>query len=94
MTLQIDSLAISATEAQTVDATQAQEVQVDQLHEQVASLDADILGAIELRTELVRKLAAATSDAAITAQTKTYDELGADGSVFSRMLARIASAGR
>ena len=88
MTLQIDSLAISTDEAQT------QELQVDQLHEQVASLDADILGAIELRTELVRKLAAATNDAAITAETKTYDELGADGSVFSRMLARIASAGR
>lgn len=88
MTLQIDSLAISADEAPTHD------VQLDQLHEQVATLDADILGAIELRTQLVRRLAAATSDAAVTAESTTFDELGADGSTFSRMLARIASATR
>lgn len=88
MTLQIDSLAISADEAPTHD------VQIDQLHEQVATLDADILGAIERRTELVRKLAAATSDAAVSTPTSTFDELGSDGSALSRMLARIASVTR
>jgi hypothetical protein len=88
VTLQIDSLAISADEAPTHD------VQIDQLHEQVATLDADILGAIELRTQLVRRLAAATSDAAITAESNTFEELGSDGSTFARMLARIASATR
>lgn len=88
MTLQIDSLAITADEAHTHD------TQIDQLDEQVAALDADILGAIELRTELVRKLAAATSDAAITAETSAYEDLGSDGSAFSRMLARIASVAR
>jgi len=88
VTLQIDSLAISADEAPTHD------VQIDQLHEQVATLDADILGAIERRTELVRKLAAATSDAAVSTPTSTFDELGSDGSALSRMLARIASVTR
>ncbi|MGA9872248.1 MAG: hypothetical protein WBQ44_14050 [Rhodococcus sp. (in: high G+C Gram-positive bacteria)] len=88
MTLQIDSLAIST------DEESKQDVQIDQLHEQVAALDADIVGAIEKRTELVRKLAAATSDAAITAESTTFDDLGSDASVLSRMLARIASAAR
>jgi len=88
VTLQIDSLAISADEAPTHD------VQIDQLHEQVETLDADILGAIELRTELVRKLVAATSDAAVSTTTSTFDELGSDGSALSRMLARIASVTR
>lgn len=88
MTLQIDSLAISADEAQT------QEVKIDQLHEEVAALDADILGAIELRTELVRKLAAATGDAVVTERSSNFEELGSDGSAFSRMLNRIASVTR
>lgn len=87
MTLQIDSLAISADEADTKD------VRIDQLLEQVDTLDADILGAIELRTELVRKLAAATNDTAATGST-SFDDLGSDGSVITRMLARIASATR
>ncbi|MDJ0396094.1 hypothetical protein QMK17_22480 [Rhodococcus sp. G-MC3] len=88
MTLQIDSLAISTDEAQT------HELEIDQLHEQVATLDADILSAIEHRTELVRRLAAATDNAAITTPSTTFDDLGSDGSAFSRMLARIASATR
>lgn len=88
MTLQIDSLAISADEAHTNN------TDIDQLQEQVAALDADILGAIELRTELVRTLAAATSDAAVAAETTAFAELGSDGTAFSRMLARIASVAR
>ncbi len=88
MTLQIDSLAISIDEAQT------QDVQLDLLHEQVAALDADILGAIERRTQLVRTLAAATSAADAGADTHTFDALGSDGSVLSRMLGRIASLTR
>lgn len=88
MTLQIDSLAISTDEAQT------HEVKIDQLHEQVVSLDADILSAIELRTELVRKLAAATNEHAVDHRSSTFDDLGSDGSAFSRMLARLASVTR
>ncbi len=88
MTLQIDSLAISANEAQT------DEVKIDQLDEQLVTLDAGILGAIEHRTELVRMLAAAQGDAAVPAQSTSFDALGSDGSVFSRMLARIASSTR
>ncbi|MCC8930569.1 MULTISPECIES: hypothetical protein [Nocardiaceae] len=87
MTLQIDSLAISADEADT------QDVQLDQLHEQIVALDSDILGAIERRSELARTLAAATGDTGETT-TATFDSLGSDGSVISRMLARIASATR
>ena len=88
MTLQIDSLDVSA------DETPSGAGEIEKLHEQVATLDADILGAIELRTELVRKLAAATSDAAVSTPTSTFDELGSDGSALSRMLARIASGTR
>lgn len=89
MTLQIDSLAINTDEAHTDAAAQ-----IDQLHEQVASIDADILSAIERRTEMVRKLAAATSDATTMNQSTTFEALGSDGSAFTRMLARIASATR
>ncbi len=88
MTLQIDSLAISANGAQT------DEVKIDQLDEQLVMLDADILGAIERRTELARTLAAARGEAAVPAESTTFDALGSDGSVFSRMLARIASSTR
>ncbi len=88
MTLQIDSLAISADEADT------QDLQIDQLLEQVDTLDADILSAIELRTDLVRKLAAATDRAADSIDSKSFDDLGSDGSVIARMLSRIASATR
>ncbi|WP_072806513.1 hypothetical protein [Rhodococcoides yunnanense] len=86
MTLQIDSLATSADEVQP-DA-----VEIDQLDEQVAALDADILGAIELRTVLVRKLAEATQGA--TENSTSFDDLGTDGSVLTRMLSRIASVTR
>ena len=51
MTVQIDSPAINTADAR-ID-----EVPVDQLNEQVAALDADILGAVERRTELARRLA-------------------------------------
>ncbi|MFT7024896.1 hypothetical protein C5142_23400 [Rhodococcus sp. BGS-1C] len=88
MTLQIDSLAISADEADT------QDVQLDQLHEQIVALDSDILGAIERRSELARTLAAATGDTGEKTTPATFDSLGSDGSVISRMLARIASATR
>ena len=88
MTLQIDSLAISANGAQT------DEVKIDKLDEQLVMLDADILGAIERRTELARTLAAAKGEAAVPAESTTFDALGSDGSAFSRMLARIASSTR
>ncbi|MDJ0363162.1 hypothetical protein [Rhodococcus sp. H29-C3] len=87
MTLQIDSLATSANEAQS-------EVEIDQLDEQLVTLDATILGAIERRTELARILAAAKGDAEGPTDSTSFDALGSDGSVFSRVLARIASSTR
>ncbi|MCZ4080086.1 hypothetical protein O1W68_19250 [Rhodococcus sp. H36-A4] len=87
MTLQIDSLATSANEAQS-------EVEIDRLDEQLVTLDATILDAIERRTELARTLAAAKGDAEVPADSTSFDALGSDGSVFSRVLARIASSTR
>ncbi|SNS92012.1 hypothetical protein [Rhodococcoides kyotonense] len=88
MTLQIDSLDVSADEAQSGA------MEIEKLDAQVATLDADILGAIELRSALARKLAAATADEAELAGTTTFDDLGTDGSVLKRMLGRIASVAR
>jgi chorismate mutase len=84
VTLQIDSLDVSS------DETSSGAGEIEKLHEQVVALDADILGAIERRSELVRQLAAVTvNDAEQTGST--FDDLGTDGSVLKRMLARIAS---
>ncbi|RRQ25703.1 hypothetical protein DK926_21770 [Rhodococcus sp. Eu-32] len=84
MTLQIDSLDVSA------DETPSGAGEIEKLHEQVVALDADILGAIERRSELVRQLAAKTANGADETGS-TFDGLGTDGSVLRRMLARIAS---
>lgn len=89
MTVQIDSLAIDA-EVQHVD----NEAHIDQLFEQVDKLDGEILDAVAHRTALARTLAAATSGATASHETSVYSELGDDGSVFARMLARLAQTVR
>ena len=89
MTVQIDSLAIGTDSADIATAD------VDQLFDEVSTLDATILDAIERRTRLARTLAAATPDAIASSQeTEPYAELGNDGHVFSRMLSRLAQITR
>ena len=89
MTVQIDSLAIGTDNADVATAD------VDQLFDEVSTLDATILDAIERRTRLARTLAAATPDATEPDEAaEPYAELGNDGHVFSRMLSRLAQITR
>lgn len=85
MTVQIDSLAIGTDTADIATAD------VDQLFDEVSTLDATILDAIERRTQLARALAASTSEAT---SSDSYSDLGSDGRVFSRMLSRLAQMTR
>ncbi|MGB6069935.1 MAG: hypothetical protein WBG53_05260, partial [Rhodococcus sp. (in: high G+C Gram-positive bacteria)] len=83
MTVQIDSLAIGTDSADIATAD------VDQLFDEVSTLDATILDAIERRTRLARTLAAATPSTTESDQAADpYADLGNDGHVFSRMLSR------
>ena len=89
MTVQIDSLAIGT------DTADIATTDVDQLFDEVATLDATILDAIERRTRMAHTLAAATSDAtASDSAADTFLDLGNDGHVFSRMLSRLAQIAR
>ncbi|WP_415977109.1 chorismate mutase [Rhodococcus sp. 077-4] len=89
MTVQIDSLAIGTDNADIATAD------VDRLFDEISTLDANILDAIERRTDLARTLAAATPDAAASDQVADpYADLGNDGHVFSRMLSRLAQISR
>ncbi|MEU3474302.1 hypothetical protein CH272_12850 [Rhodococcus sp. 05-340-1] len=89
MTVQIDSLAIGTDNADIATAD------VDQLFDEVSTLDATIIDAIERRTRLARTLAAATPDATESDQASDpYADLGNDGHVFSRMLSRLAQITR
>ncbi|OZD02346.1 hypothetical protein CH275_17010 [Rhodococcus sp. 06-235-1A] len=89
MTVQIDSLAIGTDTADTAAAD------VDQLFDEVSTLDATILDAIERRTRMARTLAAATSDATASDHAAdVYGDLGNDGHAFSRMLSRLAQMTR
>lgn len=89
MTVQIDSLAIGTDNADIATAD------VDQLFDELSTLDANILDAIERRTRLARTLATATSGAAASGQVADpYADLGNDGHVFSRMLSRLAQITR
>ncbi|MBY3987085.1 hypothetical protein HQO84_14990 [Rhodococcus fascians] len=89
MTVQIDSLAAGTSNADNAIAD------VDQLFDEVSTLDANILDAIERRTRLARTLAAVTADATVSDTTADpYADLGNDGRVFSRMLSRLAQITR
>ncbi|MEW1880873.1 hypothetical protein AB0O58_14380 [Rhodococcus sp. NPDC080181] len=89
MTVQIDSLAAGTSNADNAIAD------VDQLFDEVSTLDATILDAIERRTRLARTLAAVTPDATVSDTTADpYADLGNDGRVFSRMLSRLAQITR
>ena len=89
MTVQIDSLASGTSNADNAIAD------VDQLFDEVSTLDATILDAIERRTRLARTLAAATPGATESDQAADpYADLGNDGHVFSRMLSRLAQIAR
>ncbi|MBY4130844.1 hypothetical protein HQO83_20835 [Rhodococcus fascians] len=89
MTVQIDSLAIGTDTADLATAD------VERLFDEVSTLDATILDAIERRTRLARTLAASTSDAtASNDAANSYDDLGNDGHVVSRMLSRLAQIAR
>ncbi|MCZ4521084.1 hypothetical protein O4220_21445 [Rhodococcus ruber] len=88
MTVQIDSLAIGT------DTADIATTDVDQLFDDVATLDATILDAIERRTRMARTLAAATSDTTSDSAADAYLDLGNDGHVFSRMLSRLAQMTR
>ncbi|MDI9895924.1 hypothetical protein QM797_14460 [Rhodococcus sp. IEGM 1381] len=89
MTVQIDSLAIGT------DTADIATTDVDQLFEEVSTLDATILDAIERRTRMARTLAAATSDTTTTdSAADPYVDLGNDGHVVSRMLSRLAQMTR
>lgn len=89
MTVQIDSLAAGTSKADNAIAD------VDQLFDEVSTLDANILDAIERRTRLARTLAAVTPDATVSDTTADpYADLGNDGRVFSRMLSRLAQITR
>ncbi len=89
MTVQIDSLAIGT------DTADIATTDVDQLFDEVATLDATILDAIERRTRMARTLAAATSKTTTSDSTAdAYLDLGSDGNVFSRMLSRLAQKTR
>ena len=89
MTVQIDSLAIGTDTADLATAD------VERLFDEVSTLDATILDAIERRTRLARTLAASTVDATASNDAAgSYDDLGNDGHVFSRMLSRLAQAAR
>ncbi|OZD82238.1 hypothetical protein CH296_18655 [Rhodococcus sp. 14-2496-1d] len=89
MTVQIDSLAIGTDSADIATAD------VDQLFDEVSTLDATILDAIERRTRLARTLAAATPGTTESDEASgPYADLGNDGHVFSRMLSRLAQITR
>ncbi|CCQ15752.1 putative uncharacterized protein [Rhodococcus sp. AW25M09] len=89
MTVQIDSLAIGTDTADVAAAD------VDRLFDEVSTLDATILDAIERRTRLARTLAASTSEAdGSDREADSYGDLGSDGRVFSRMLSRLAQMTR
>ncbi|MFY2787306.1 hypothetical protein [Rhodococcus sp. KRD162] len=89
MTVQIDSLAIGTDTADVATAD------VDQLFDEVSTLDATILDAIERRTQLARTLAASSFEAARSENAAdSFDDLGTDGRVFSRMLSRLAQITR
>jgi chorismate mutase len=89
VTVQIDSLAAGTSNADNAIAD------VDQLFDEVSTLDANILDAIERRTRLARTLAAVTTDTTVSdATADPYADLGNDGRVFSRMLSRLAQITR
>lgn len=88
MTVQIDSLAIGTGTADIAT------TDVDQLFDEVSTLDATILDAIERRTRMARTLAAATCDTTSDSVVDAYGDLGNDGHVFSRMLSRLAQMTR
>ena len=89
MTVQIDSLAAGTSNADNAIAD------VDQLFDEVSTLDANILDAIERRTRLARTLAAVTPDATVSDTTADpYADLGNDGRVFARLLSRLAQITR
>ncbi|MFI8568154.1 hypothetical protein ACIGGF_16510 [Rhodococcus sp. NPDC078407] len=89
MTVQIDSLAIGTDTADLATAD------VDRLFDEVTTLDATILDAIERRTRLARTLAASTADATASDDAAdSFADLGNDGHVFSRMLSRLAQIAR
>jgi len=89
VTVQIDSLAIGT------DTADIATTDVDQLFDEVSTLDATILDAIERRTRMARTLAAATSDTTTSdSVADAYLDLGNDGHVFSRMLSRLAQMTR
>lgn len=89
MTVQIDAHANGTVTADTAV------VDVDRLFDEVSTLDADILDAIERRTRLARTLADVTTEVPSSNDAAhSYTDLGSDGSVFVRMLSRLVQLDR
>lgn len=87
MSVQTESFAIHAT-GSTGDADTAT---LDRLEQEILDLDAAILEAVRRRSDLARSL----TTVAVTTQaggSSPFDDLGPDGSVLDRMLARLAAA--
>ena len=84
MTVRTESFAVH-TAGSTRDADAAM---LDRLEQEIVDLDALILSAVRRRADLARGLGTTPSDASAS----RFDDLGADGPAFDRMLERLSAA--
>lgn len=87
MSVQTESCALHTTESSRDADTAA----LDRLEQEVVELDALILAAVRRRADLARSLAPVdVIDSAVAAPS--FADLGPDGPVLGRMLARLSAA--
>lgn len=87
MTVQTESFAVHAAGS----SRDADAATLDRLEQEIVDLDALILAAVRRRSDLARSLGAAESIGSDTTASR-YDDLGADGPAFDRMLTRLGAS--